>query len=67
MKLFLFVTTIVLFSQTVYAYIDPGTGSYIFQLAIAGILGSLFFIKTSWRRIVAFFGTLKRRVHGNKK
>lgn len=67
MKLFLIVTTIVLFSQTAYAYIDPGTGSYLFQLAIAGILGSLFFIKTAWRRIVAFFGNLKRRTHGNKK
>jgi hypothetical protein len=67
MKLLLFFITIVLFSQTAYAYIDPGTGSYIFQLAIAGILGGLFFIKTSWRRIVAFFGNLRRKVHDNKR
>ena len=68
MKLFLVITTIVLlFSETVYAYIDPGTGSYIFQLAIAGILGSLFFIKTSWRRLLAFFNDLKRNLNGYKK
>ena len=32
MKFFLIVTTIVLFSQTAYAYIDPGTGIIFFNL-----------------------------------
>ena len=67
MKTFLILITIVLlFSETVLAYIDPGTGSYIFQLAIAGILGSLFFIKTSWRKLVGFFDYLRKKVHGYK-
>jgi hypothetical protein len=37
------------------AYIDPGTGSFIFQLLIAGLLGSLFFIKTIIRNIKNYF------------
>lgn len=36
-------------------YIDPGSGSYLVQMIIAAILGSLFYIKTIWRRIKFFF------------
>ena len=35
-----------------YAYIDPGTGSYLFQILAAMVLGSLFGIKMAWNRIV---------------
>jgi hypothetical protein len=37
-----------------FAYLDPGTGSYILQMAVAAILGSLFAIKMFWKRIIAF-------------
>ncbi len=37
-----------------YAYLDPGTGSYILQMALAAVLGSLFAIKMFWKRIVEF-------------
>lgn len=33
------------------AYIDPGAGSFLFQLVIAGALGGLFFIKSIIRSI----------------
>lgn len=43
------------------AYIDPGTGSYVFQLLIAGLLGAAFTAKVFWRRIAAFLtGVIKR-------
>jgi hypothetical protein len=43
------------------AYIDPGTGSYVFQLLIAGLLGAAFTAKIFWRRIAAFLtGVIKR-------
>ena len=42
--------------QILLAYIDPGTGSYLIQLLIASILGSLFALKTYWRKIKAFIG-----------
>ena len=43
-----------------FLYIDPGSGSYIVQLIIAGILGSLFFFKNAWNKIKQFFGGKKQ-------
>lgn len=40
------------------AYIDPGSGSMILQVILAGILGSLFAIKVFWQKVVAFFKRL---------
>jgi len=39
----------------VYAYLDPGSGSYIFQLLIAALVGMGFVLRTYWDRIRAFF------------
>ena len=36
------------------AYIDPGTGSYILQMVIAGIVGAGFAIKLFWKQIKLF-------------
>jgi hypothetical protein len=35
-------------------YLDPGSGSYIFQVIIAALVGALFLIKVYWRRIRTF-------------
>jgi uncharacterized membrane protein YhhN len=35
------------------AYLDPGTGSFVFQTIIAMVVGSLFALKTYWQRIKA--------------
>ena len=32
-------------------YLDPGSGSYILQVAMAGFLGAAFAIKSSWLTI----------------
>jgi len=34
------------------AYLDPGTGSYFFQLLIATVIGGLFFFKQLWKKIL---------------
>lgn len=63
-KLFFYITLLViLFPKPVYAYLDPGTGSYLFQILIAGVLGSLFFVKSIFRRVKGF---LKRIFKKNK-
>ena len=36
------------------AYVDPGTGSFVFQAIVGGILAVGLAIKMFWRRIVAF-------------
>lgn len=41
-----------------YAYIDPGSGSYIFQLAIAAIAGAIYTIKLSWSRLRPILSSL---------
>lgn len=38
----------------IFAYLDPGTGSYLFQIAIAAMLGAAVTIKTYWKRITIF-------------
>lgn len=50
---FLFV--LVMFPPSAHAYIDPGTGSYILQIVIAGLAAGAFAIKMFWRRIRALF------------
>lgn len=43
------------------AYIDPGSGSYILQLVIAGLVGGAFLIKNYWANIKTFFTNLFSR------
>jgi hypothetical protein len=38
-----------------HAYVDPGTGSYVIQLLIAGLAGIAFAIKIYWGRIMGLF------------
>ena len=33
------------------AYLDPGTGSFLFQAITAGVITGLFILRTSWQRI----------------
>jgi hypothetical protein len=56
--LILVVTLQFTFSQNAYAYLDPGTGSYIFQVLVATFIGGLFTIKMYWKKIKNFFGNL---------
>lgn len=45
----------------VFGYIDPGTGSYIFQLLLAALLGAGFAIRTFRSRIADFFSRVFNR------
>lgn len=37
------------------AYLDPGTGSYVYQLLLAGLFGGMFFIGTFVKKIIRKF------------
>jgi len=41
-------------------YIDPGSGSYLVQMIIAGVLAGLFYFKNLWLRIKTFFSKSKK-------
>lgn len=56
-RLYVVVLLLLFFSENAHAYLDPGTGSYLLQLLIAGLLGALFVIKMFFFRIKE---TLKR-------
>jgi hypothetical protein len=47
--------TLLVSSGGAHAYIDPGTGSYILQIVIAGLVGAAFTLKLFWKRIQLFF------------
>lgn len=36
-------------------YLDPGSGSFIIQMLLAGFLGLAVAVKIYWKKIVAFF------------
>lgn len=48
-SLFIAACLVIVGSRPAHAYIDLGTGSYLFQLLLAGILGALFALKMYWR------------------
>jgi len=52
------------FPQKAYAYLDPGSGSYLLQLLAAFVIGGLFALKVFWSKIKIFFISLFSR---NKK
>ncbi|KKU87299.1 MAG: hypothetical protein UY16_C0031G0003 [Candidatus Gottesmanbacteria bacterium GW2011_GWA2_47_9] len=43
------------YSKKVNAYLDPGTGSYLFQILLGVFFGGLFSIKFFWKKIKTFF------------
>lgn len=41
------------------AYLDPGSGSFLIQLLIAGLVGAAFIFRSSWGKIKRFFNRSK--------
>ncbi len=48
----------VLYPPTVYAYLDPGTGSLVVQAMVAAFFAFSLAIKVYWRKIKLFFTAL---------
>jgi hypothetical protein len=49
---------LVVFSAPAYAYIDPGTGSYLLQLLVAGALGASVALRIYWNQLKKGWGRL---------
>ncbi|OGG04345.1 hypothetical protein A2W14_07085 [Candidatus Gottesmanbacteria bacterium RBG_16_37_8] len=54
---------LLIFPKKVYAYIDPGTGSFLFQIIAATLLTLLI----SARKVVSFFHTLYQKLFSRRK
>lgn len=55
------VALVLLGAVEAHAYIDLGTGSYVFQVAVASLLGGLFALKAYWAKIRDLFGRRRDR------
>lgn len=55
-------------AHVVFAYLDPGTGSYLLQLGLASVLGASYAVKHFWSRLKGIFtrggSTTTDRTHG---
>ena len=49
------------FFSDAFGYIDPGTGSYIVQIVIAGLVGGIYALKTYWTQVGAFISRIMTR------
>jgi hypothetical protein len=66
MILVLAMSALLFYSTELMAYIDPGTGSYIFQVAITLAAGAVFAVKVFWKNIVNFFSSVIKKMRGGK-
>lgn len=48
---FALIFSVAVYGQKFLLYVDPGTGSYLFQIALAGFLGALFTLRSFWKGI----------------
>ncbi|OGE00877.1 hypothetical protein A3J17_02950 [Candidatus Curtissbacteria bacterium RIFCSPLOWO2_02_FULL_40_11] len=61
LTVFLLFSFLFILPDSTYAYLDPGTGSYITQLMIGFIAGGLYLLKVYWQKIVSIFRILFRK------
>ena len=54
MKLLTVVVLLIVFSAPAHAYVDLGSGSYMLQMALAGLLAVVFTLKLWWQRVKSF-------------
>ena len=46
---------LLLLARPAHAYLDPGSGSFIYQILIASLLGASVAVKIYWRKIKRLF------------
>lgn len=56
----------IVFPQASYAYLDPGTGSYLIQILGASLFAGLYMVKRFWTDIKNFFALLFSRSQKEK-
>jgi hypothetical protein len=57
----LLLSSISTFARGQNAYLDPGSGSYLLQLLLAGLVGGALVIRASWDNVKNFFRKLFTR------
>ncbi|MBN1600935.1 MAG: hypothetical protein JW915_04955 [Chitinispirillaceae bacterium] len=55
------------FVSDVWGYLDPGTGSYFFQILIGVLAGIGFSLKLFWKKIITFITSNSKRNCSDEK
>ncbi len=61
MKIFLYCLLFIGFTSNAWAYLDPGTGSYLIQVIVGVAAGAVFTIRQYWTQIVAFWHKIRSK------
>lgn len=61
MELILLLALILFVPANAGAYIDPGLGSYIFQIIAVSFIGVAYFFRSSFLRVKVFFSRLFKK------
>ena len=64
MRAFLILSLLVVISTPAHAYIDAGSGSYMLQMALAGVMALLFSAKMYWHKLKTYASGLFRSRSG---
>ena len=54
-------------NSSILAYLDPGSGSFILQLILASLVGSLFLFKNFWKKLLSFLRGIFSRDRSDKE
>ena len=57
---------VLIFADVACAYLDPGTGSYLFQMLLAGLVGAAVTVRLFWQHIKLFFSRIFSRRRNTK-
>lgn len=55
---------ILIFPLQAFAYLDPGTGSYVLQVMVGALLGGAFAVKAFWKNIRSFISDIVKTKKG---
>lgn len=58
------VAVILIFPLQAFAYLDPGTGSYVLQVVVGALLGGAFAVKAFWKNIRSFISDIVKTKKG---
>jgi hypothetical protein len=66
--LFVAALGVMLFPRTAYAYVDPTSGSLVFQIIVAGVLGAALTVRQWWSKATSLVrGVQSGQVHVEKR
>ena len=62
---FVLLFLVAIFTRDVHAYLDPGTGSLVFQTVVAALAAAAYGFRSYWGKIRAFFGRTSSTTSGD--